>query len=46
MKEESSVSSNEFNERMNHLISKIQDIMNMSISLSKSEELEDNVKID
>lgn len=46
MNEESSVSSNEFNERRNLLISKIKDIMNKSITLSKSEEFEENIKID
>ena len=44
MNDESSVSSAEFNKRRNHLISKIKDIMNKSITLSKSEETEEIIK--
>ena len=46
MNEESSVSSNEFIERRNNLISKIKDIMNKSITLSKSEEVEEITKVE
>lgn len=46
MNDESSVSSTELNQRRNHLISKIKDIMNKSITLSKSEEIEESVKIE
>jgi hypothetical protein len=46
MNEESSVSSNEFIERRNNLISKIKDIMNKSITLSKSEDVEEITKVE